>query len=179
MYFRILTFYFVLGFIVFPVLGWKSEYYKNCKAGRETARQYLRDTYQIDGGSRMLVYKSLCPDGGIVEGTFSPAMKYLLGKDKEERKQLLKWLRQWEEHELLYRCEEILDILSCDERKPMGEHVIEFFAYAFVLLWLVLVSIAAISLERGREFWGLNFIIGTLFFSGLGLGWYVADWLYR
>ncbi len=127
----------------------------------------------------MLLYKNLCLASRRVDGAFSPSMKYLLGKDKEERRRLLEWLSQWKESDLLNDCEEIMDVLSCDTRKPTWERVIDFFRYAFILIWLFLVMIVATSLERGRDFWGFNFIIGALFFSGLGLGWYIADWLYR
>ena len=175
--FKALLFFFVLGFMVSPVMSWQSEYGKNCKEAEQTLPiiwQYLADSYQIDTPLKMGFYLQLCR--ARMSGSIPLSYTSLLGE--EQREELEAWLakwkaREWKDGDVLQSCGEIMDIRSCAQRTPKWILVVGLLKNLFFVVW---VFFALLCLGAAR--WGY-WQYGASFISGLGLGWYTAQWFYN
>ena len=165
-----LAFFFVLGFILLPVVSWQSEYNKDCKETQEVTWQHLADSYQIDTPGKRGFYKELCLANMTVDGEISPSYKYLL--TEEGKKELITWLTKWKDSDVLKYCE-ITSILFCEEREPTWVKVIKFIQMLFFGLWFLLVGVIVSEIGVWRE-WPLWLV----FLGGLMSGWYTTQWLY-
>ncbi len=172
--FEYLLFFFVLGFIVLPVISWQSEYnkdYKDCKETQEVTWQHLADSYQIDTPTKRGFYKQLCRANMTVDGTISPSYKYLL--TEESKVELIAWLTKWKARDALKYCE-ITSILFCEEREPTWVNVIKLIQMLFFGLWFFLV----LTIAAGGGWRELSFSFWASFLCGLSMGWYATRWLY-
>ena len=168
--FKYLLFFFVLGFIVLPVMSWQSEYDKDCKEAQTGIRQYLVDSYQIDRGLKEMLYIDLCRASRTVDGRITVA-PLLTEEGREEAKELLE---KWKGSDVLKNCEEITEILFCQEREPTWVKVIKFIQMLFFGLWFFLV----LTIAAGGGWRELSFSFWASFLCGLSMGWYVTRWLY-
>ena len=164
--FKYLLLFFVLGFIVLPVISWQSEYNKDCKEAQTVIRQYLADSYQIDSGLKETVYIDLCRASRTVDGKITVAP--LIEEEEKE------WLKKWKGSDVLKNCEEITEILFCQEREPTWVKVIKLIQMLFFGLWFFLV----LTIAAGEGWRELSFSFWASFLCGLSMGWYATRWLY-
>ncbi len=165
--FQYLAFFFALGFIIFPVISWQSEYDKDCETAQKIIKQYLADSYQIDTGIEEQAYVALCNNSRSDSNSLPSWFR--------EFPETIDVLHTWQEHEqeLIENCEEVTDILFCKDREPNWVKAINVIQGLFLMLWFVLALVTL-----GDGLWREWPILASLI-CGLGLGWYAADWLYR